>query len=188
MSATNKIRNKELATNKRYCMKGLKTRPNAWILHQMKLDQRLNSNRYSYWMLRLKSTRRESLNISFWEKVMMKRRHLRLSYFLFLLRNDPKTNYYVNQTRSFTKLEISKDGILRGNTLKERRNLKNQMQTFSSRLKVITGTQMLSPRWEVLQRQKLLDILKENLKLMSMILMKSCDQILPLGSLMKIRI
>ena len=100
---------------------------------------------------------------------MMKRRHLRLNYFLFLLRSDPKINSYVKLTRSFMRTEIGKDEISRRNTLKERRNSKSQMQMFFSRSKVITGTKRLSPRLEVLMMQKPLDLLEENLKLMSMI-------------------
>lgn len=85
------------------------------------------------------------------------------------------------------RIEIGKDEISRRNTLKERRNLKSQMQTFFSRLKVTTGNKRLSPLLGVLKIQKPLDLLEENLKLMSMILMKSCDRILRSGSLRKIR-
>ena len=97
---------------------------------------------------------------------MMKKRHLRLNYFLFLLQNDPKISSYVNRTGSFMRIEIGKDEILRRNTLKERRNLKSQMQTFFSRLKVTTGNKRLSPLLGVLKIQKPLDLLEENLKLM----------------------
>ena len=64
------------------------------------------------------------------------------------------------------RIEIGKDEILRRNTLKERRNLKSQMQTFFSRLKVTTGNKRLSPLLGVLKIQKPLDLLEENLKLM----------------------